>query len=211
MDGRPKPPNFDTLEPQQQKDIDNQINKMIQKKYRFINYNGIRNDHLNKLIKDSEEMHGTSNPFDNKVIVIDEAHNFVSRIVNKIQKKKETLSMRLYELILDAENARIVFLTGTPIINYPNEIGILFNMLRGYIKTYRIPLNTNKASKKINQKKIMSIFKKDRLIDYIEYKSSNNTLVVTRNPFGYINRTSKDKYKGVSKNEKGDKGEKYFT
>ena len=56
----------------------------------------------------------------------------------------------------------------------------------------------------------MSIFKKDRLIDYIEYKSSNNTLVVTRNPFGYINRTSKDKYKGVSKNEKGDKGEKYF-
>ena len=97
-------------------------------------------------------MHGTSNPFDNKVIVIDEAHNFVSRIVNKIQKKKETLSMRLYELILDAENARIVFLTGTPIINYPNEIGILFNMLRGYIKTYRIPLNTNKASKKINQK-----------------------------------------------------------
>ena len=120
-----KPPNFDTLEPQQQKDIDNQINKMIQKKYRFINYNGIRNDHLDKLIKDSEEMHGTSNPFDNKVIVIDEAHNFVSRIVNKIQKKKQTLSMRLYELILDAENARIVFLTGTPIINYPNEIGIL--------------------------------------------------------------------------------------
>lgn len=205
-----KPANFDTLEPQQQKDIDNQINKMIQKKYRFINYNGIRNDHLDKLIKDSEEMHGTSNPFDNKVIVIDEAHNFVSRIVNKIQKKKQTLSMRLYELILDAENARIVFLTGTPIINYPNEIGILFNMLRGYIKTYYIPLNTSKTSKKINQKKVMSILKKDRLVDYIEYKPSNNTLIVTRNPFGYINRTSKDKYKGVSKNNKGEKSERYF-
>ena len=26
----------------------------------------------------------TVNPFDNKVVIIDEAHNFVSRIVNKL-------------------------------------------------------------------------------------------------------------------------------
>tara|TARA_Y100000591_G_scaffold245521_1_gene216473 strand:+ start:8029 stop:11694 length:3666 start_codon:yes stop_codon:yes gene_type:complete len=205
-----KPPNFDSLEPEKQKAIDNQINKMIQKKYRFINYNGIRNDHLDKLIRDSEEMYNTSNPFDNKVIVIDEAHNFVSRIVNKIQKKKETLSMKLYELLLDAENCRIIFLTGTPIINYPNEIAILFNILRGYIKTYFIPLSTSNAKKKVNQKKIMSILKKNRLVDYIEYKSSSNTLVITRNPFGFGNRTSKEKYKGVSKGNKGEKGERYF-
>ena len=38
--------------------------------------------------------------------------------------------------ILSANNCRVVFLTGTPIINYPNEIGVLFNMLRGYIKTF---------------------------------------------------------------------------
>ena len=205
-----KPPNFDTLEPEKQKEIDNQINKMIQKKYRFINYNGIRNDHLDKLIKDSEEMYNTSNPFDNKVIIIDEAHNFVSRIVNKIEKKKDTLAMKLYELLLDADNCRIIFLTGTPIINYPNEIAILFNMLRGYIKTYFIPLSTSNAKKKINQKKIMSILKQDRLVDYIEYKSSNNMLVVTRNPFGFGNRTSKGKYKGVSKSTKGERSERYF-
>ena len=48
-----KPPNFDSLEPEKQKAIDSQINKMIQKKYRFINYNGIRNDHLDKLIRES--------------------------------------------------------------------------------------------------------------------------------------------------------------
>ena len=205
-----KPPNFDSLEPEKQKAIDNQINKMIQKKYRFINYNGIRNDHLNKLIKDSEEMYNTSNPFDNKVIIIDEAHNFVSRIVNKIEKKKDTLSIKLYELILDAENCRVIFLTGTPIINYPNEIGILFNMLRGYIKTYFIPLSTANVRKKINQKKIMSILKEDRLVDYIEYKSSSNMLVVTRNPFGFSNRQSKGKYRGVSKNKKSEKSERYF-
>ena len=205
-----KPPNFDSLEPEKQKAIDSQINKMIQKKYRFINYNGIRNDHLDKLIRDSEQMHNTSNPFDNKVVIIDEAHNFVSRIVNKIDKKKATLSLKLYELLLDAENCRVIFLTGTPIINYPNEIAILFNMLRGYIKTYFIPLSTANAKKKVNQRKIMSILKQDRLVDYIEYKSSSNTLVVTRNPFGFGNRTSKDKYKGVSKTPKGEKSERYF-
>ena len=177
-----KPPNFDTLSPEDQKSVDNQINKMIQKKYRFINYNGIRNDHLDKLIKDSEEMYNTSNPFDNKVIIIDESHNFVSRIVNKLTKKKESLSMKLYELLLDAENCRIVFLTGTPIINYPNEIGILFNMLRGYIKTYYIPLRASKFEKKINQKKIMSILKKNRLVDYVEYKPTNNICLLYTSP-----------------------------
>ena len=108
------------------------------------------------------------------------------------------------------KNCRVIFLTGTPIINYPNEVAILFNMLRGYIKTYFIPLSTANAKKKVNQRKIMSILKQDRLVDYIEYKSSSNTLVVTRNPFGFGNRTSKDKYKGVSKSSKGEKSERYF-
>ena len=154
-----KPPNFDSLEPEKQKAIDSQINKMIQKKYRFINYNGIRNDHLDKLIRDSEQMHNTSNPFDNKVVIIDEAHNFVSRIVNKIDKKKATLSLKLYELLLDAENCRVIFLTGTPIINYPNEVAILFNMLRGYIKTYFIPLSTANAREKSKSTKNYEYFK----------------------------------------------------
>ena len=56
----------------------------------------------------------------------------------------------------------------------------------------------------------MSILKQDRLVDYIEYKSSSNTLIVTRNPFGFGNKTSKDKYRGVSKTAKGEKSERYF-
>ena len=55
--------------------------------------------------------------------------------------------MKLYEYLMSAENCKIVFLTGTPIINYPNEIAILFNMLRGYIKTYYFPIRTSKKSK----------------------------------------------------------------
>ena len=103
------------------------------------------------------------NPFDNKVIIIDEAHNFVSRIVNKLKMKKTSLSTQLYELILSANNCRVVFLTGTPIINYPNEIGVLFNMLRGYIKTFYLKLDTSEAGKTVNQKFIMDIFKQEKM------------------------------------------------
>ena len=52
-------------------------------------------------------------------------------------KNKTALSMKLYEYLMTAENAKIILLTGTPIINYPNEIAVLFNILRGYIKCYR--------------------------------------------------------------------------
>ena len=48
---------------------------------------------------------------------------------------------------MNAENCKIVFLSGTPIINYPNEIGVMFNMLRGYIKTIKIPLQIQTSRK----------------------------------------------------------------
>ena len=62
-------------------------------------------------------------------------------------------------------------------------------MLRGYIKTFYFPLDTSKTSReKINQEKIVSILGKEKLVDYIEYKSSSNTLIITRNPFGFTSR-----------------------
>ena len=180
---------------------------MLLKKYKFINYNGMREDHLEDMIKKSEQINGTSNPFDNKVIIIDEAHNFVSRIVNKLKTKKISLSIRLYELILSATNCRVVFLTGTPIINYPNEIGVLFNMLRGYIKTFYIKINTSETAQTINQKYILSIFKKEKLLDYVEYSPSQRTLIITRNPFGFTNKGKKKDgkiiYAGVGKSKSG--------
>ena len=108
---------------------------MIFSKYKFINYNGLRYKSL-----DEESKNGTINPFDNKIVIIDEAHNFVSRIVNKL-KRPESLAMRLYHFLMSAENCRIILLTGTHIINYPNELGVLYNILRGYIKSFTLKLN----------------------------------------------------------------------
>jgi len=40
-----------------------------------------------------------------------------------------------YRLLLDARNSKIVGLSGTPLINFPEELGILMNVLHGYIPT----------------------------------------------------------------------------
>ena len=126
-----KPSNYETeLTPSQRVRVDRQIDEMINTKYEFINYNGLRTEKL-KSMTDGY----THNPFDNKVVVIDEAHNFVSRIVNKL-KRPTTMAYRLYHFLLSAQNAKVILLTGTPIINYPNEIAVLFNILRGNIDNW---------------------------------------------------------------------------
>jgi hypothetical protein len=149
---------------------------MIRSKYTDINYNGLNRKKLNLLTKNN-----TENPFHNSVVIIDEAHNFVSRIVNKM-KEPNSISQILYENLMNAENARIVLLTGTPIINYPNEIGILFNILRGSIKTWEI-----KLEKSATTSEIIKLFedKNMGLYDYIECKG--NILTITRNPYGFVN------------------------
>jgi len=217
-----KPSNFDKLDPLQQKEIDKQLNDMIEQKYKFISYNGIREARLNAMIQKSKETQQSPNPFDNSVIIIDEAHNFVSRIVNKIKKKKSKntfedlpLSLKLYELVLSANNARVVFLTGTPMINYPNEIAILYNMLRGYIKTFTFILDTSDTSlDRVNQSAIKQLLDKNKILDYVEYKSSTKQLVVTRNPFGFTNKKSRKKdvisYAGVSNNQNYLRDDNFF-
>jgi len=190
-----KESNYETLDNEQRVSLNKQINEMILSKYQFLNYNGIRKRNLDEISNN-----GTENPFDNKIVIIDEAHNFVSRIVNKL-KKPESLSMILYRYILSAQNSKFVFLTGTPIINYPNEIGIMFNMLRGYIKTFQLRLQIH--SGKVDLAAIKRYLKPIREIDYIQYKSQPPTLIVTRNPHGFINNEKGNSYLGVSLREFG--------
>ena len=202
-----KPSNYDELTSIEKKSLDDQLNEMIRNKYTFINYNGLRLKRLEELTSGF-----TKNLFDNSVIIIDEAHNLISRIVNKIKKEKvvpendkgekeyspKFLAVKLYEYLMSAKNARIVLLTGTPIINYPNEFGILFNILRGYIKTWNFPLNV-KTTKKIDRNSLQEMLLGEKSLDYLDYSPSSKILTITRNPFGFKNKIKQDSgYKGVS-------------
>jgi len=198
-----KEPNYGSLSTEDQKQLDEQLNEMIRTKYTDINYNGLNMKKLNMLSGDQ-----THNPFDNAVVIIDEAHNFVSRIVNKVkQNKSKTISFILYEYLMSARNARIVLLSGTPIINYPNEIGILFNILRGYIKSWAFPINV-KTTEKVTTDSILSMLDKEnfKTYDFVEY--NGNTLTVTRNPFGFINMKKRGATKGVARTKKTEGGKK---
>ena len=198
------------------KSLDDQLNEMIQNKYTFINYNGLRATRLQELTNDYEK-----NLFDNSIIIIDEAHNFISRIVNKLQKEKavpenargekerlpKAMSLKLYEYLLAAKDARIVLLSGTPVINYPNEIGILFNILRGYIKTWEIPLEV-KTTKKITAETLQEALQGEKILDFLDYSPASKKLFITRNPLGFKNKIKeRTGYHGVSNQKKNDKDE----
>jgi hypothetical protein len=219
-----KPANYTALTSDEQSQIDDQLNYMIRSKYTDINYNGLTRKKVNELTENNSK-----NPFDNAVVVIDEAHNFVSRIVNKLPKTtkkplkkkkgadagpdedeedKTPLSVILYHYLMDAKNARVVLLTGTPIINYPNEIGILFNILRGYIKTWQFQLRVV-TEQPVTRDTILAMFDREnfRTFDYVEY--SGNVLTITRNPYGFINTRKRgpaaNKKKGGSTKKKSPK------
>lgn len=206
-----KPSNYDTLDQTQLKSLNDQIDEMIQAKYKFINYNGLRRDKLKEMTNNFE-----TNIFDDSVIIIDEAHNFVSRIVNKIAKEKEipvdkkgkkdhvpyAMALVLYEFLLSAQNARVVLLTGSPYINNPNELAILFNILRGYIKSWEIPLDIT-SGQPVTKEKLQDIFMKEKVLDYFEYSAASKKLTVTRNPFGFENKIKQDSgYHGVTNKPK---------
>ena len=105
---------------------------------------------------------------------------------------------------MKANNCRIVLLSGTPIINYPNEIGILYNILRGYIKTWTIPINVQ-TSQKIDTNIILTMFDKGGLktYDFVEY--SGNKLTITKNPYGFINMKKRGILKGTQRQKISDK------
>lgn len=317
-----KPSNYSELTPVQAASLDDQLDVMIESKYMFINYNGLRSKRLEELTSGF-----TRNLFDNSVVIIDEAHNLVSRIVNKIKKeplvneikrgdqeraardlskklsdvlekipviselnkkkiselieeikevllnvkgnrelnddernnldknlnvflkaiKKEDepiniqqiadiqapinivinrlqtnpvlesrvgekeflpkhLASKLYEYLLSAKDARIILLTGTPVINYPNEFAILFNILRGYIKTWEFPIS-DATTRGFNRDDLIEMLKGEKSLDYIDYDQNLKYLTITRNPFGFKNKIKKEEgYKGVTNAKEISKG-----
>jgi hypothetical protein len=231
-----KPSNYNDLNDNDRRVLEEQLNEMIKQKYTFINYNGLRSQRLSEMTSDY-----TKNIFDNSVIIIDEAHNFISRIVNKLKKEKPipgeenrkkkkeekeeekekekslfgdhtplNLATKLYYMLLRSNNSRVVLLTGTPVINYPNEFAILFNILRGYIKTWRIPLVV-KTTNKIDKQTLQDMLVGEKSLDYLDYSPSSKILTITKNPFGFKNKIKKESgYQGVSNVKKNDAEELVF-
>jgi hypothetical protein len=76
-----RPVNFDTLEPAQKQEIEEQIKAHMDDRFEFIHYNGLREAKVREWICGSATNPNPGNLFDNSVIVIDEVHNLIRTIV----------------------------------------------------------------------------------------------------------------------------------
>lgn len=120
-------PNYDQLNKKDRDEIDNQINKLIEKRIITIKYNSLRREKMQAILQHMS--------FDNHVIIVDEVHNFISQVVNG-----SLYCRSLYNHIMKAQDIKIVCLSGTPLINAPIEYAFLMNLVAGFTKIYQISL-----------------------------------------------------------------------
>jgi NACalpha-BTF3-like transcription factor len=158
--------------------IDETIIHIIRNRYTFISYNGLTQKLVNELSKTG---------FDNSFIIIDEVHNFVSRIVNGSK-----LARGVYNAIMSAKDSKLVLLSGTPIINNPYEVATLINLIRGPMNIYEFKLLKNSAEP--NDKELVDKLIADNLYQYVDevhFNKNKNNIYISLLPEGYSRTSSK--------------------
>ena len=180
--------------------IEEQITILIKLKYNFIHYNGFprvedfdfknnRGKILEKeKLTDNDKMvlnfaekysenfsqFGIMSPFRNNVIIIDEVHNFVREIIN------ESVPANIfYNWIVDAEDIKIVFLSGTPIINKPAEVAILFNMLRGSLLVFDFTVKTDKDEVELQKDLRNQFYTENSSIEQIHTSKKKGKVIIS--------------------------------
>jgi len=154
---------------------------IIDKRYMFLHYNGITAKKLEQLEK--------SDAFENSIVVIDEVHSFISRVVNGGK-----IARRLYNILIDKSNIRFVLLSGTPVINHPFELAYTLNLLRGSIKEYIITTSKNEEFPPIEE--LIEKLEKEKVYNHIDTIDVGTDLRITLIPKGFV-RKSKDDIKIV--------------
>jgi hypothetical protein len=220
-------PNYHLLTEEVRKEISEQVSKMFDYKYSILHYNAgaytltelfkrlipnfseitrdlfgdkkisrWNNQDRNKLLNYIyDPKNKIKNPLDDKVLIIDEIHNLTSKMIGEGFN-----GPRLYELIMRAKNLKLVLLSGTPVINYPFELAIMFNMLRGNIYSYKIPLKKVNGSFRTDE--LTSMLSSFNLVDRYIIHSKLSEIEVTRTPYGFVNNyDEKGTYIGVIKSE----------
>ena len=183
--------------------IEKQIDVMIKLKYNFIHYNGFPDvhkknfdeyintdliDESNKGVTNNQQMvkdlynkyqynlqtHNIRTPFKDEVIIIDEVHNFVREILNDSAPAKV-----FYNWIIEAEDIKLIFLSGTPIINKPAEIAILYNMLRGKLHVFNFTIVSDRDDEDVQQELRDHFYKEESAIEQLYVKKNKGKLIIS--------------------------------
>lgn len=116
-----------------------EIDNIIDEKYKFISLNAsnmfrqmtninktIDELELEKQLKEFTDIIEKEDFLENSMLIIDEFHNISNAITNGSYN-----AIRLYDTIMKTKNIKLLFLSGTPIVNSPFELVPAFNMLNG--------------------------------------------------------------------------------
>jgi len=134
------------------------------------------------------------------IYIIEEAHNFIKNVYNNITSKTGRRAYTIYDYIQkekkENSNTRVVLLSGTPAVNTPFELALIFNLLRPdifpmsethfnetYISEGKIP-SLSTENKNMFQRRIMG------LVSY--YYGSTKDLFAEKNII--IKKLPMDKY-----------------
>lgn len=195
------PPNFDTLSPTERDQIRAQIANSLSHRITFINYNGISADKL-KYLACARRTEGKTIFDDAVIVVDEIHNlvrlmqgTILPFLQERPGKRKRKIAPEpvkpgnwipglcesslnygrgflFYRLLTDAKNAKIIGLSGTPLINFPEELGILTNLLGGYIQSMEFRV----ASR---PEELATILENDPRTDYVDIKAVQGGYQVT--------------------------------
>jgi hypothetical protein len=161
---------------------------------KFIHYDSPRAD------RDFIEAVKSADVQKKNIYIVEEAHNFIKNVYNNITSKTGRRAYTIYDYIQkekkENSNTRIILLSGTPAVNNPFELGLIFNLLRPdifpmsethfneiYISEGKTP-SLNPENKNMFQRRIMG------LVSY--YYGSTTDLFAEKNIM--VKKIPMDKY-----------------
>ena len=218
-----KEPNFGSLTDEERAEIRAQINNVISHRIKFIHYNGITAKELKRMACKGGEfddavivideihnltrlMQGSIVPF---LIKTDTGKAkrprklpdelvvpgpFLPKIC-EAEALNYPRAIWLYRMLVSAKRTKIIGLSGTPIINFPEELGILSNILGGYRDCFEL---TFTVMPKDLQEKLKRVAASDPKIDLCHFGSDARKLTITVLDSGYLKRSHIESGSGAS-------------
>lgn len=187
------------LDPEEQKKLNTHNKKIV--------------DSLEKKLKRNIREHYVDSPFYNEVLIIDEVHNLVRQILNdnpdpEMKNSSEARRARVfYNWIVNSENTKLIFLSGTPVINRPCEIAILYNMLKGLIKIYSFTIKTDIGIDEANDKLEEILYDRGSPVELFHIDTKEGKLVISFIQEKTNFKSVKDKDKNIVYSVKANSGD----
>lgn len=136
--------------------VDQQIQSAARVAYEFFHYNGLNASLTNRLVYMLEN--------EKCVVIIDEVHNFISRVCNN----PGSMSARIHKTLCSNTHNKVIAMSGTPFINQPREIAFLLNLVKGADKVCSMGVTIIDPTIKPSQLEVATVVSKVPGVGYVD-------------------------------------------